>query len=122
MALWYMAGGDRRMAGEPRALLAHPGLEIGEQRRRSLGPHSEPLLPYNLGNFMRTLALPKDVEHWSLTTLHEKLIKIDAKIVRHGRYITFQLVFRSRHFVPMEPRQSASFMPNRRNHMLESQH
>ena len=26
-------------------------------------------LAYNLGNFMRTLALPKAVEHWSLTTL-----------------------------------------------------
>ncbi len=39
----------------------------------------------------RTLALPKEVEHWSLTTLREKLIKIGAKIVRHGRYITFQM-------------------------------
>ena len=48
-------------------------------------------LAYNLGNFVRTLALPKDFEHWSLTTLREKLIKIGAKIVRHGRYITFQL-------------------------------
>jgi len=35
--------------------------------------------------------LPEAVEHWSLTTLREKLIKIGAKIVRHGRYITFQL-------------------------------
>ena len=48
-------------------------------------------LAYNLGNFMRTLALPKEVEHWSLTTLREKLIKIGAKVVRHGRYVTFQL-------------------------------
>ncbi len=48
-------------------------------------------LAYNLGNFLRTLALPEAVEHWSLTTLREKLIKIGAKIVRHGRYITFQL-------------------------------
>jgi len=39
----------------------------------------------------RTLALPKEVEHWSLTTLREKLIKIGAKVVCHGRYITFQL-------------------------------
>ncbi len=38
-----------------------------------------------------TSALPLQVEHWSLTTLWEKLIKIGAKIVRHGRYITFQL-------------------------------
>ena len=48
-------------------------------------------LAYNLGNFLRTLALPEAVEHWSLTTLREKLIKIGAKVVRHGRYITFQL-------------------------------
>jgi hypothetical protein len=48
-------------------------------------------LAYNLGNFMRTLALPEEVSHWSLTTLREKLIKIGAKVVRHGRYITFQL-------------------------------
>ena len=26
-------------------------------------------LAYNLANFMPTLALPKEVEHWSLTTL-----------------------------------------------------
>ncbi len=25
-------------------------------------------LAYNLGNFLRTLALPQEVEHWSLTT------------------------------------------------------
>ena len=46
---------------------------------------------HNLANFMRTLALPKEVEHWSLTTLREKLIKIGAKVVLHGRYVTFQL-------------------------------
>ncbi len=40
----------------------------------------------NLANFMRALALPKEVEHWSLTTLREKLVKIGAKVVSHGRY------------------------------------
>jgi len=48
-------------------------------------------LACNLANFMRTPALPKEVEHWSLTTLREKLVKIGAKVVRHGRYVTFQL-------------------------------
>jgi hypothetical protein len=48
-------------------------------------------LAYNLANFMRTLALPEEVEHWSLTTLRGKLVKIGAKVVRHGRYVTFQL-------------------------------
>jgi hypothetical protein len=49
------------------------------------------VLAYNLGNFMRTLALPKPAEPWSLTSLREKLIKIGAKVVRHGRYVTFQM-------------------------------
>ena len=48
-------------------------------------------LAYNLGNFMRTLALPDAVGQWSLTSLREKLIKIGAKIVRYGRYVTFQM-------------------------------
>ena len=48
-------------------------------------------LAYNLGNFMRTLALPKAAEPWSLTSLREKLIKIGAKVVSHGRYVTFQM-------------------------------
>ncbi len=39
----------------------------------------------------RSLALPQEIEHWSLTTLREKLVKIGAKVVRHGRYVTFQL-------------------------------
>src|SRR4051812_47888800 len=49
------------------------------------------VLAYNLGNFMRTLAMPKTVERWSLTSLREKLVKIGAKVVSHGRYVTFQL-------------------------------
>ena len=48
-------------------------------------------LAYNLGNFMRTLALPNAVKHWSLTSLREKLVKIGARIVGHGRYVTFQM-------------------------------
>ncbi len=48
-------------------------------------------LAYNLGNFMRTLALPKTAEPWSLTSLREKLVKIGAKVVSHGRYVTFQM-------------------------------
>ena len=28
---------------------------------------------------------------WSLTSLREKLIKIGAKVVSHGRYVTFQM-------------------------------
>ena len=48
-------------------------------------------LAYNLANFMRTLALPEAVKHWSLTSLREKLVKIGARIVGHVRYVTFQM-------------------------------
>jgi hypothetical protein len=48
-------------------------------------------LAYNLANFLRSLALPDQVAQWSLTTLREKLVKIGARIVRHGRYLVFQL-------------------------------
>ena len=44
-----------------------------------------------MGNFLRRLALPRSVKHWSLTTLREKLIKIGAKVVRHSKYVTFQM-------------------------------
>ena len=40
---------------------------------------------------MRTVAMPKAIAQWSLTSLREKLIKIGAKVVSHGRYVTFQL-------------------------------
>jgi len=49
------------------------------------------VLAYDLGNFMRTLAMPKAVEPWSLTSLRAKLIKIGAKVVSHGRCVTFQM-------------------------------
>ena len=39
----------------------------------------------------RTLAFPKGVERWSQTTLREKLVKIGAKVICHGRDVTFQL-------------------------------
>lgn len=40
---------------------------------------------------MRTLAMPKTAEPWSLTSLREKLVKIGAKVVSPGRYVTFQM-------------------------------
>ena len=49
------------------------------------------VLAYNLGNFLRRIALPASVKHWTLTTLRDKLIKIGGKMVHHARYVTFQL-------------------------------
>ena len=58
--------------------LCEPEVDRREQVARALR---------NLANFLRTLALPERVEHWSLTTLREKLVKFGAQIVRHGRYV-----------------------------------
>jgi hypothetical protein len=48
-------------------------------------------LAYNLGNFLKRLALPNKIRDWSLKTLQVKLIKIAAKVVKHSRYVIFQL-------------------------------
>ena len=63
-----------------------------------LRPHQgapSPRIPYAFSfmpsPIMRTLAMPKTAEPWSLTSLREKLIKIGAKVVSHGRYVTFQM-------------------------------
>jgi DDE family transposase len=58
---------------------------------RERGPLQLHALSYNLGNFLRTLATPEPIKDWSLTSLKEKLIKIGAKVVRHGRYVAFQM-------------------------------
>ena len=39
----------------------------------------------------RTLALPKEIERWSLTTMRQRLVKIGAKMVGHGRNVIFHL-------------------------------
>ena len=49
------------------------------------------VLAYNLGNFLRRLVLPGKIKHWSLRSLLTKLIKIGAKVVKHSRYVTFQM-------------------------------
>ena len=66
----------------PRSASCHPANAVRLQLHA---------LAYNLGNFMRTPAMPKTAEPWSLTSLREKLIKIGAKVVSHGRYTTFQM-------------------------------
>jgi len=49
------------------------------------------VLAYNIGNFMRRFALPKEVSHWSLTSIQLKLVKIGAKIISHSRMTVFQM-------------------------------
>ncbi len=62
-----------------------------ELQRRACRFRQLHALAYNLANFMRTLAPPEAVKHWSLTSLREQLVKICAKIVTHARYVTFQI-------------------------------
>jgi|SRR6516225_6315669 hypothetical protein len=62
--------------------------DVRGQRRARLQLHA---LAYNLGNFLRTLATPEPIKDWSLTSFKEKLIKIGAKVVSHGRYVVFQM-------------------------------
>ena len=50
------------------------------------------VIVYNLWNFLRRLVLSGKINHWSLHSLLTKLIKIGAKVVRHSRYITFQML------------------------------
>jgi hypothetical protein len=49
------------------------------------------ILAYNLGNFLRRLALPEAVKDWSLRSVQVKLIKIGGRLVRHARRLVFQL-------------------------------
>ena len=50
------------------------------------------VLAYNLGNFLRRLCLPKAVKHWSLRSVQVKLIKMGGRLVRHSRWLIFQLI------------------------------
>jgi hypothetical protein len=43
------------------------------------------VIAYNLGNLWR-LALPKRVDHWSLTSLQQRLVKTGGRLVKHARY------------------------------------
>jgi len=44
------------------------------------------IMAYNLGNFLRTLALPEGIKHWSLRSIQLKLIKIGGRLIKHARY------------------------------------
>ena len=59
--------------------------------RAFIEPMTLHALAYNLANFLRTLALPGEVDRWSLTSLREKVVKIGAKVISHGRYLVFQM-------------------------------
>ena len=53
------------------------------------------VLAYNLGNFLRTLATPEPIKHWSLTTLRRgssrSTRRSSAKDVSQRRYVVFEM-------------------------------
>ena len=49
------------------------------------------VLAYNLGNFLRRFALPREVSHWSLSSVQLKLVKIGAKVICHSSRTVFQM-------------------------------
>ena len=44
------------------------------------------VLAYNLGNLWRRLVLPRRIDHWSLTTVQQRLVKTGGRLVKHARY------------------------------------
>jgi hypothetical protein len=44
------------------------------------------VVAYNLGNLWRRLVLPRKIEHWSLTSLPQRLVKTGGRLVKHARY------------------------------------
>jgi hypothetical protein len=84
---------DKKFSGYPGIpwLRGH----VGRQTARSMKANAVRLqlhaLAYNLSNFLRTLALPDELESWSLTTIREKVVKIGAKVIAHARYAVFQM-------------------------------
>jgi hypothetical protein len=40
---------------------------------------------------LKSSHIPSEGKGWTLTKLREKLVKIGAKVVRHARYVVFEL-------------------------------
>jgi hypothetical protein len=50
------------------------------------------VIAYNLGNLWRRLVLPRRIDHWSLTSLQQRLVKTGGRLVKHARYYWLLLV------------------------------
>ena len=44
------------------------------------------VIAYNFGNLWRRLALPARIDHWSLTSLQQRLVKTGGRLIKHARY------------------------------------
>ena len=63
-----------------------PACACEAEPNAALHQQSDPLAPPG-----RRLATPEPIKDWSLSSLKEKLIKIGAKVISHGRSIAFQM-------------------------------
>ena len=92
----HAAGALHRMKFESKgfkhAALAWLGAPPITQLHTRRGSPSAPRPGLHLGDCVRPSATPKTVETWPLASLPEKLIKIGAKVVSHGRHVSFQMV------------------------------
>jgi hypothetical protein len=43
------------------------------------------MIAYNLGNLWRRVALPKRIDHWSLTSVSQRLMKTGGRLVKQAR-------------------------------------
>jgi len=69
-------------------LTATAGEVFADPRTGRNGRHSAGVQPCQLPP---PLALPGEIAQWSLTSLREKVVKIGAKVLAHGRYLVFQM-------------------------------
>jgi hypothetical protein len=44
------------------------------------------VMAYNLGNLWRRLALPNRIDHWSLTSVQQRLMETGGRLVKYARY------------------------------------
>ena len=49
------------------------------------------VMAYNLGNLWRRLVLPRRIDHWSLTSLQQRLVKTGGRLIKHARYYWLML-------------------------------
>jgi hypothetical protein len=85
---WTRQGRAVDQSGKGRNEMDAPVLSLDAGQRR---PGPAPCLGIQQANFLRTLALPGEIERWSMPSLREKVVKIGAKAVTHARYTVFQM-------------------------------
>ena len=78
---WTRLPCHRFVANQVRLLLFIPSTSL----RTGLAYNYIVSLSNLLGNFVRRLALPEGMKHWSLTSIQTRLIKIGGRLVRHAR-------------------------------------